>query len=237
MARAPKECSGRAASAEAIAEGLARRIRSGEVAPGARLPTEQAIASAHGVSRPVVREAISRLKSEGLARSVRGSGLFATEPGARRAFRLGDDAPGDDADRLFALFELRTPVEMAAARLAAARRTEEDLARIAETQARMHAARDLRAFVSADQAFHHAIAVATGNPHFVALSDFLASTVLFSIEAIRTNSPQADVEAQALREHQRILSAIRARDPEAAAFAVLDHHECAKGRVEHYRPS
>src|SRR3954451_11313466 len=69
---------------EEVAEALGRDLADRRYRPGDRLPTEQALAARFGVSRAVVREAISRLKSDGLVVSQRGSGLFAAKINPRR---------------------------------------------------------------------------------------------------------------------------------------------------------
>ena len=68
--------------AERLSDRLAARlggqIDAGALRPGDRLPTEQRLAEAHGVSRTVVREAVHQLRSRGLLRSRQGSGMFVT---------------------------------------------------------------------------------------------------------------------------------------------------------------
>jgi len=67
-----------------LAERLGQEIDAGRLRPGDRLPTEQRLADAHGVSRTVVREAVHQLQSRGLLRSRQGSGVYVTAPPAAR---------------------------------------------------------------------------------------------------------------------------------------------------------
>ena len=68
--------------AEQVVARLSADIRGGRLAPGARLPTEQALTSSLGVSRTVVREAVAALRADGLVVTRRGSGAYVAEPAA-----------------------------------------------------------------------------------------------------------------------------------------------------------
>ncbi len=160
----------KAPAAEEIAEYLVSLIRNGLISAGEKLPTELNLSRRFNVSRTVVREAISRLKSDGLVESRQGSGVSVVPASLRRSFKLHDANLG--RDQVIALLELRQPLEMASARLAAARHTEEELQSISEAQHRMETSLDWSdEGVQADLDFHHAIAKATGNPFY---ADFMA---------------------------------------------------------------
>ena len=109
-----------------IGAALEQRIRSGAYAPGARLPTEMALAAEFGVSRAVVREAVARLKADGLVASRQGSGMSVAARPDSGSFKLAPGTPAGEA--LSHIFELRALVETGAAELAARRRTPADLA-------------------------------------------------------------------------------------------------------------
>ena len=102
-----------------IAERIAGEILSGELSPGARLPTEQEMVAAMGVSRTVVREAIAALRAEGLVTTRQGAGAFVAEDAGRRPFRLALGGLPSVAEALD-IMELRQSVEVEAAALAAA---------------------------------------------------------------------------------------------------------------------
>jgi GntR family transcriptional regulator, transcriptional repressor for pyruvate dehydrogenase complex len=83
--------------ADRVTTVLLEKIKGGEFPAGTRLPTEQVISERFGVSRTVVREAISRLKSDGLVEVRQGSGTVVREPNRTTAFRLEID-PKDSID-------------------------------------------------------------------------------------------------------------------------------------------
>src|SRR5215831_14072209 len=103
---------------EAVAR-LTEEIRKGRLQPGARLPTEQVLMKAMGVSRTVVREAVAALRAEGLVTTRQGSGAFVAADGPR-AFRIDPDGLSSITDVLN-LMELRLAVEVESASLAAER--------------------------------------------------------------------------------------------------------------------
>ena len=117
-AAAPKRRAGEMTLADRVAELLAGQIRKGTYPVNARLPTEKFMTEAYGVSRTVVREAISRLKSEGLVETRQGSGTVVLDPKTSEAFRLG---PSDDnpARGVLRVIELRRGIEAEMAALAA----------------------------------------------------------------------------------------------------------------------
>ncbi|MCZ7563442.1 MAG: FadR family transcriptional regulator [Burkholderiales bacterium] len=203
---------------------LRARIESAELAPGARLPTEQALGERFAVSRAVVREAIARLKADGYVETRQGAGaLVAARPGLA-SFRIG--AGGRlDAGALAQIFELRAAVETAAARLAAERRTRGDLAAIRAALGRMANAIDEgHDGAAADDAFHRAIATATHNGYMQRFVEFLgyhfseSRRPSWTEDGRRAGRPQA-----AQREHERLCAAIVRGDPAAAARAAEDH--------------
>jgi len=154
-------------------EQLADEIKSGRLAPGARLPTEHALTRAARVSRTVVREAVARLAAQGLTTSRQGSGVFVAETAQYRAFQVTRDELSELAD-VIKLLEMRLAVETEMAALAAARRTTADIGAIREALARMDEVMgDPETAARADSAFHLAIARATQNDYFVRLVDFL----------------------------------------------------------------
>src|SRR5688572_3328106 len=110
-----------------IVDGVSARIRGGELKPGDRVPSEPELMREFGVSRSVVREAVSRLQASGLVETRQGVGTFVlAQPAAQP---LLNAAPRDlEVRRVLAMLELRISIESDAASLAAQRRTEEHLA-------------------------------------------------------------------------------------------------------------
>lgn len=155
---------------------------------GDKLPPEKALAATLGVSRPVIREALARLKADGRVESRQGSGAYVADRKKIAAFRIADSRvangaghPSDyDSDQADAaerdMLELRQIVESGAAELAATRRSEADIANIRAAVAAMDAALASRIDGSdADDAFHNAIAAATHNAQLSKFVEFLGA--------------------------------------------------------------
>ena len=149
---------------EEVVARIADEIRSGRLAPGARLPTEQELMQAMGVSRTVVREAVAALRAEGLVTTRQGSGAFVAADASRVPFRIDPDGLSSIGDVL-EVMELRLAIEVEAAALAAERITPERLAPIGRALRAIEAAIGRgEGAVNEDFAFHRAIAEASGNP-------------------------------------------------------------------------
>lgn len=214
---------------EEVSAELERRIRSGEYGVGQQLPTGKALSETFEVSRAVVREAVARLKAEGLVETRRGSGAYVT--GAPKA--LNFKVPGVDSADMAHIFELRALIEMTVTELAARRRSEDDLAAMGQCLAAMDdALANGDDGSQADDGFHNAIAAATGNPHVQRLVEFLGQH--FS-ESRRLAWDGASREAarpdEAQREHKLLYQAIAAGDPERARRLAHDHLYAAAARL------
>ncbi|MFC3060814.1 FadR/GntR family transcriptional regulator [Paenirhodobacter populi] len=222
---------------EEIATDLSQRINSGEFAAGSRLPSERDLSARYSVSRPVVREALSHLKSDGLVEARAGSGVFVTANREVRFFRL-PEVDMNETESLAQIMELLLAVEVAATRIAAQHRTAADLKIIRRELLGMeYAIASDRLGDEEDFAFHRAIVAATHNPHFVALSKHLESGVRNVILKARTNTRMnLSVQLDAVQaEHQAIYQAIAEGDPDAAAIAAARHLQNATERAKLYR--
>lgn len=224
------------ALSDEIARRLGQEIREGRRAPGDRLPTEREIGEAFGVSRAVVREAISRLKQEGMIVSVQGRGAFVSSTPEGSAFRM-EQINLDDQQELAHIIELIATFEVEATALAAERRTEEDLQAIKRCLDDMYAdIEEGRTGVDDDLCFHTQIVKATGNPYFVELLGVLENRARKLIRAARTNSARYKGLAQeAQGEHQAIFDAIEAGDRNRARRAATRHLKNAAKRLQLYR--
>lgn len=215
---------------EAIAQHLVGLIRDGEIPVGAKLPTEQTLSRQFGVSRTVVREAISRLKSDGLVESRQGSGVSVIPASLRKSFKLHEALHG--RQQVIELLELRQPLEMASARLAAERHGPDDLQEIIDAQQRMQTSLDWSdEGLQADLDFHHAIAKATHNPFYADFMAFLGGNLRATILTARSESKNPNIKSITLQEHLDIVQAIEARDAEAAGRAMLLHLQGARLRM------
>jgi GntR family transcriptional regulator, transcriptional repressor for pyruvate dehydrogenase complex len=210
----------------AVAERLAGEIASGRLVQGARLPTEQAMIAALGVSRTVVREAVAALRAEGLIVTRQGSGAFVASDVRRRPFRIDPDGLQSIAD-VVNLLELRLAVEVETAGLAAERASPKGLRSIARAIGAIDRAIEQgKAAVDEDFAFHHAIAEATGNAQFTRFLEYLGRFIIprqsIRVEPSRSVNSRAYLEA-VQREHRAIYVALCEGDARAARRAMRDH--------------
>ncbi len=205
-----------------VADQLERAILAGEFASGDLLPSERDLSARLGVSRSVVREALGRLGSLGLVRSVHGSGTRVEAPSDRQV-TLGYQRLMHRADfRLEHLAEVRLPLETTIAALAARKRSAEHLEQLKNTQKVLgNARRSLESHVSADLMFHATLAEATGNPFFQTV---LAPIQQLLIESRRRTLGHYGSEI-AYRHHGKILAAIESGDASAAAQGMREHIE------------
>jgi len=218
-----------------LAADLRMRIVDGVIQPGDKLPSENSLISEFGVSRTVVRSALTRLQAEGLVETERGRGSFALTPPP------GGPTPGQPAravvtaeDRLH-LLEFRMGVETEAAAVAAGNRTERQLNAIRQalsefTESVEHPAHAMRA----DFEFHKAVAAASGNPFY---TDCLASLGQTMIAMPRTRLMTGvehyarDHFEQVVHEHGSILAAITDGDGFSASAAMRNHLANSRRRL------
>ena len=217
-----------------VVDRLTADMREGQLRAGDKLPTEAAIMAGFGVSRTVVREAISRLQAAGLVETRHGVGTFVRAASAPPALQVSAEQLGTLRE-VIALLELRISVETEAAALAALRRSPEHLREMRQTldefSQAVEAGRDA---VAADFQFHQEVARATQNPHF---NDMLHSLGPGVIPRSRLENPEAlTPERQAyLRrvnlEHESIYNAIADQDVEAARAAMRTHLSNSRDRL------
>jgi GntR family transcriptional repressor for pyruvate dehydrogenase complex len=212
--------------AHEVVDGLGGRIRDGSLASGEKLPTEAAIMEEFGVSRTVVREAISRLQAAGLVATRHGVGTFVVGLGDASTFRIGPEELGTLQD-VIAVLELRIGVETESAALAAMRRTPENIVALRGALAAFTAAlEEGRDAVGPDFQFHLEIARATQNHHFVELMGALGGMMIPRARLAKAEAPTAEQQTYLRRvhaEHESIVEAISRQDPEAARAAMRTH--------------
>ena len=222
-----------------LVDSLGERIRDGRLPAGAKLPTEAAVMAEFGVSRTVVREALSKLQAAGLVSTRHGVGTFVevlAAPGADgQAFSIAPTQYATLRD-VVAVLELRIGIETEAAGLAAQRRSSTDLAAMRNAlDAMAQAVEAGDSAVAADFQFHLEITRATQNPHFSQLMATLGPSLIprARLEAAvqpadGAQPPAVDTHRQAyLRrvqvEHESIFDAIAAQDADAARAAMRTH--------------
>ena len=207
------------------------QIVSGSLAEGDRLPSEKEICNMFAVSRPVVRGALSQLRADGLIQARQGSGTYVQRRPAERITEFGNSA---DLAGFLRCLEVRMPLEAAAAKLAAERRTQTQLDKIKEAHAKLE--KDVATghiTTQNDVAFHEAIAAATGNDFFLQVLRPIHTSITgfmdVSLSLTRTGSRERILHV--LNEHTMILEAIQDQEPEAASVVMLFHIERSRRRV------
>ncbi|MBL8378513.1 MAG: FadR family transcriptional regulator [Burkholderiales bacterium] len=236
-----------ASLAQQLVERLREQIRSGAIPAGAKLPSEAQIIASEGVSRTVVREALSRLSAAGLTETLHGVGTFVRPATTPADFRL-DPAALTTLVEVRALLELRLALETEAAALAAHRREPGGLEAMRSALTGFSAAIAVGSgTVEHDYRFHLGVALATGNRYFADLMRALGTLMI-----PRTRLPTAELAqldrseylAGVHREHQEIYAAIERGDADAARAAMRTHlsnsrerlqqaHEVAAGSTNH----
>lgn len=202
-----------------------RLILRGEFPVRCKLPTEYELATRFGVSRPVIRGALARLRAEGYVRSQQGSGTFVErgpEPGA-----LAYPTIRSVADLQWC-YEFRIAVECQSAALAAERHTRQSLREIERSIADAEAALSAEALhlgPDLNFAFHRAVARATHNPFYITTLEAIPNLVGVGRIAVRNNGIDDPIERlrSILSEHQSLYRAIASRDG-ARAKAEMESH-------------
>jgi DNA-binding FadR family transcriptional regulator len=209
-----------------LSEQLAEEIKSGRLAPGARLPTEQALTRAARVSRTVVREAVAALRADGLVVTRQGVGAFVSAEPQRAPFRIEPERL-QSLDDILSVMELRLGVEIESAGLAAERATRAQVRAIgAALEAIERAARQEESAVDEDLAFHRAIAEATGNREFPRFLQFIGRHLIprRTVSGLTERMGGSRAYLGLIQEeHRRIYQAIAQGDARAAREAMRRH--------------
>ncbi len=216
-----------------LVDDLGMKIRDGALRPGDKLPTESEIMRAFGVSRTVVREALSKLQAAGLVETHHGVGTFVLQPRAGGMFRLDASDIATSVDVL-AVLELRISLETESAGLAATRRTDAQLLVMREAldefERNVASGGDT---VAPDFRFHLQIAEATGNPYFADIMGHLGTTIIprTRISAISNHDRRGVYLSRVNREHEEIYAAIARGDAESARAAMRIHLTNSRERL------
>ena len=215
-----------------IAADIMAKITDGDLSPGDTLPTEHSLAETFGVSRNVVREAIARLRSDGVIESRQGRGAVVKPMSERETFRVDIRALGK-SDNLADLFELRGLLEIEAAGLAAERRDETDLAEMQAAVAEMDGQKNFdEKRLEADAAFHRALGKASGNTYLSAIIGYISSRLKETTRATSDVYAKDDLLDVTINEHRKILSAVETGDKIAARDAMAAHIQGAAERLK-----
>jgi GntR family transcriptional repressor for pyruvate dehydrogenase complex len=216
---------------ERIYSEILNRILEGEYKEGEKLPTEHALANRFSTSRPTVREALARLRADGIISTRQGSG---TTVARRPDPNVSRFAPLETLSDIRRCYEFRIIMESGAAALAAEKADDNDIATIAATWETLQQVIESNGIgANDDYAFHSAVARASKNQFFITMLSFIQEQVVFSMNLSRNLSLLKTVERQRLvqTEHSVVLDAIRARDPDGAAEAMRVHLNNALDRM------
>lgn len=221
-----------------VAEQLTTEIKQGHLMPGDKLPTEARLVEQFQVSRTVVREAVSRLKSLGLVDSRQGSGVFVSQklPFAPLNFESRHAA---SQEAVIQMVEVRRALEAEVAALAAQRRNAQDIRALKQAVKALDTAVQAGGNgVAEDVKFHRAIADATRNPFLIQTLEYLGQFLHGATQVTRANEARrVDFAAEVQTEHQAILQAVEAGDAEAARQAAATHMGNAIVRIRSADPA
>lgn len=217
--------------ADQVYEVLLLQIARGTYPVGSRLPSEPQLCKGFGVSRPVVREALARLRLDNIVRSRRGSGTWVEREPSDAFARI---APSGSIAEIVRSYEFRAGVEAEAAALAAQRREARDLQAMAKAvEALAVALRRNDVGAEADIAFHRAVSAASRNSLFTQTIDRLHGAMRNGITVARRLKQDANSDRiqQVLVEHEAVLLAIREENPERARAAMHRHITASRDRM------
>jgi GntR family transcriptional regulator, transcriptional repressor for pyruvate dehydrogenase complex len=203
---------------EVIVEQLCAYIADNEMTPGDRLPAERDLAAKLGVSRASLSQALVALEVQGVLSVRHGDGaILVRRPTEERAIK----ALREHADRIPDIIEAREALEVKLVGLAAARRTDAEMAAIDAAIAKMESEVDAgERGVVGDEMFHEAITAAAHSSLLAKLMHEISGLIKETrIESLsQEDRPRASLEG-----HRRIADAVRKQDPQEASRAMADH--------------
>ena len=213
---------------EQVVERLREFIDAQRLQPGDRLMSERELAVQLGVSRTSVRQALTALRVMGLVEIKHGDGVYLLRSPGDVIPNLASEIVDSEVDHPM-IWEVREGIEVQAARLAARRRSDADVAAMREALDLMETAiAGGDDGIIEDRRFHHAIVEAAGNPLLRQLTDQLAGLIDRTSEASLTLAGRPKVS---LKSHRKILAAIEAQDEAAAAEEMRQHVMTSGQRV------
>ncbi len=206
-----------------LAQIIIRQIEDGEYAVGDVLPSEQSLAEYFKVSRPVVREALARLKYEGLVQSKRGSGAIVCQRLANPSYDLNVETLSPE--ELGKFLDFRIIIEGESAFRAAQNRTEEQLGMLQKHLDDMaKAIQTGGSGTNEDYDFHCLLAMSSGNPYLADFLRFVAAKLWLGVYKARFLSNKNPASAKLVfEEHMDVLEAVKTKDAQKAKLAMEAH--------------
>ena len=190
--------------------------------PGDKLPSERMLSEKFEVSRGNVREAIQKLEFYGLLESIPQSGTFVANIGVIAMNGMIEDILRLEDPDFKSLVETRILLELKTVRLAALRRTEEDLAKM-KTALEAYTAKVMNDedAVQEDLLFHLAIAKASGNSTMNTFMLIITPEIITNFE--KYHVCDKSLSKKGIIEHQDIYDAIKNQDPQLAKQKMKKH--------------
>lgn len=198
---------------------LQQAIVDGELPAGCALPSEGELSTQYHVSRTVIREAMQTLRAQGLVQVSQGKRAVVRSANSQASVESIQLLLRRSGGSLLQLTEVRRPLEIEIAGLAAARATPQQIAGLKSANRQLASATDLETAAAADVEFHQRLAEASGNPLFV----LLLSTIATLLEESRRRTIAHSGLRLAVTEHERILATIEAHEPVEARRAMQRH--------------
>lgn len=216
-----------------ISRQLGERILDGNLQPGELLPDENALCDEFGVSRTVIREAVKMLVAKGFLEVKQRVGTRVQDVGhwqmLDRDVLMWHQSLTIEDERLISLMELRQSIEPDAARYAAARRSDQQMAAIQHAVDQMQAkVSNNSEYVLADARFHIAVLRAANNRYFDSLENVIFAGLMLSI---RLTNPDETMNQTSVPLHQAIADAIASNDADGAYERMKDHLADAAKRL------
>jgi GntR family transcriptional repressor for pyruvate dehydrogenase complex len=214
-----------------VFEELRQRIQAGNYAPDTRLPGEHELAAMLGVSRPIVRDALGRLREKGIVYSRQGAGTFvhaSVSPQSQLAY-----SPVKTIADIQRCYEFRLTIEPDAAFFAARRRDEAAITKIADALAEMRDATSHQLHrTDADFMFHRAVAEASNNHYYTASMDALKPHIAVGmhLHGLTLMGPRLQL-SRVFDEHEKIFQAVADGDADVARDTMRQHLEGSRDRL------
>lgn len=215
---------------EQVIEQIKHSVEQGQIRAGECLPSERELAVKLGISRSVVREAMSVLNASGVIEVRQGIGVFLVDDEEQLLLQRMNRALRRDSVNVLELLEVRQGLEGQAAFLAAQKSTEKDLVKMQEALERMEQA-VLGGMLAANEdfAFHNAVVKASKNETIIEMVRLLSDRFLTGLNESRSRSMKLpDKSERVMKEHFAIFEAIQSRDAEQARKLMLQHLENVK---------
>ena len=214
--------------AELVVDKITNSIINGELSDGELLPPENQLCEIFGISRSILREAFSVLVSKGLVEVKQGHGTFVRLPKIDVPEEAVRNYLMTNTFSLLQLMEVRTPIEVEVARLAAERRQEKHVSIMDESLQIMHAnSNGAETLSDADEAFHQAIIDASGNLLF----GIMIRSIIVNLHIGRQLAIRHFGIEVVIQEHEKIYQAIIKKQPAVAAKKMKEHMEGALKRI------